>query len=529
MRPRGIATRFVRSSVILRVVASLGILVIPFAAHGGSFSLSEQSVSGLGTAFAGGAAEAEDASTLFFNPAGLARLEQGELQLGVNLIVPSANFTNEDSRYNLPNTPFNGLPLSGTNDGDAGVMHPIPNFYLTQPVFRNPRYGDLTVGVGVTVPFGLETNYSPDWVGRYASLRTKLTTFDIQPTISYRLFDRLSVGVGLDVQRASARLSQAIDFGLAAQQPLAQFYAALPAILAARGVPAAAIPGTIAATRQAYANAGFVPGGADGVSEITGDDWSIGFTAGALFEYLKDRNDGSFLQDGRVGFSYRSAIDHTLEGDADFRRVPTITAAGAPVQFPSPTAFQDIFFAQDASASVSLPDIYRFSVFQGFAQQFAVMGDVTWTRWSRLQEVPIVFANPGTPSTILNINYEDAVRYSIGLEWYATKRLTLRTGFAYDETPIRSAELRTPRIPDNDRYFVSAGLRWTVSDCMDLDLGYAHLFVDDPQSTFTDNQGHQLRGTYDASVDIVSASVTLRWGGRRGIMETSAKDASYRK
>lgn len=514
----------------LRSFLCFTIVITPFAAEAGSFALNEQSVSGLGVAFAGGAAQAEDASTLFFNPAGLARLDQGEFQLGVNLIVPSATFSNDGSRYNLPNTPLNGLPITGTNDGDAGVVHQIPNVYFTQPVFRNSRYGDLTLGVGVTVPFGLETNYSPDWVGRYASLRTKLTTFDIQPTVAYRIFNRLSFGVGLDVQRASARLSQAIDFGLAAQQPLGQFYAALPAILAARGVPAAAIPGTVAATRQAYANAGFVPGGSDGVSEITGDDWSVGFTLGALLEYRKTTDRDSFLQDGRIGFSYRSPIDHTLEGDADFRRVPLITATGAPVQFPNPTAFQDIFFSQGGRADLSLPDIYHFSIYQGFARQFAVLGDITWTRWSRLRTVPIVFENAGTPSTILDINYEDALRYAIGFEWYACKRLTLRTGFAYDETPIRSAEFRTPRIPDNDRYFVSAGLRWTVTDYMDVDLGYAHLFVDEPRSEFTDNQGHQLRGAYDAQVDIVSASVTFRWGGPRETMQTSGKEgAVYRK
>ena len=519
-----------RQSTILRVVFCLVISILPLGANAGSFVLNEQSVSGLGLSFAGGAAQAEDASTLFFNPAGLARLEQGELQFGLHAIIPSAEFTNRGSRYNLPGTPFDGLPVTGNNGGNGGVNHILGNLYLTQPVFRSPKCGDLTVGVGLTSPFGLETDYDPAWVGRYAALRTKLTTIDIQPTVSYRI-DRLSFGAGLDVQRASARLSQTIDFGLAAQSPLAQFYAALPAILTARGVPAAAIPGTIAATRQAYTNAGFVPGGLDGVSEITGDDWSVGFTLGALFEYRKGDDETGFLQDGRIGFSYRSAIDHTLEGDAAFRRVPLITAAGAPVQFPTPTAFQDIFFNQGASASLDLPDIFHFSIYQRFARQFAIMGDVAWTRWSRLQDVPIVFANAGTPTNVLNINYQDATRYAVGFEWYACKNLTLRTGAAYDETPIRSPEFRTPRIPDNNRYFLSAGARWSPKSWMDIDVGYAHLFVNDPSSNFTDSQGHALIGTYEAQVDIVSASVTIRWGGPRHVTETYAKDSkeTFRK
>ncbi len=486
---------------------------VPLTIYAGSFVLNEQSVTGLGVAFASGAA-AEDASTLFFNPAGIVLLDRGELQLGTNVVIPSAQFRNEGTRYNLPGTPFNGLLIAGNNGGDGGVTHIIPNLYLTQPVFRNNGYGDLSIGFGLSA----------------ASLRSKLVTIDIQPTISYRLVNRLSFGASVDVQRASGRLTQAIDFGLASQQPLGQFFAALPAILATRGVPPAQIPGVIAATQQAYATAGFLPGGNDGVTELTGDDWTMGFTLGALFEYRKDDDRYSFFQDGRVGFSYRSAIDHSLDGHADFRHVPLITAAGAPVQFPNPTAFQDIFFNQGVTASIDLPDIFHFSIYQRFDRQFAIMGDINWTRWSRLQRVPIVFANPDTPPTVLNINYEDAVRYALGLEWYATDRVTLRTGFAYDETPIRSAEFRTPRIPDNNRYFLSAGLRWSPRDWMDIDVGYAHLFMKTARSDFTDNQGHELVGSYHAHVDIVSAAVTVRWGGLHRTAAPLAEEVSgYRK
>jgi long-chain fatty acid transport protein len=483
-------------------------------ANAGSFALNEQSVSGLGTAYAGGAAQASDVSTIFFNPAGIALLDQGEFQLGGFVLIPQATFNNEGSRYNLPNTPVNGLRLSGGNDGDGGVDHFLPNVYLSQPIFRSSQYGDLTVGVGLSVPFGLETDYSPGWVGRYAALRTKLTTFDIQPTIAYRLFDRISFGASLDIQYASARLTQAIDFGLAGAQLTGQFEQALPALLAARGVPPAAIPGIVNATRQAYNNAGFVPGGRDGITEVTGNDWSVGFTLGAIFEYWKG-DDHSFFQDGRFGVSYRSGITHTLTGSASFRGVPVVVAAGAPVQFPLPNVFQDTFFDQGATAELNLPEIYHFSLYQRFERHFALMGDINWTRWNRLQSVVINFQNAATPSNVLELNYQDSLRYAIGLEWYATKSLTLRLGFAYDETPIRNANFRTPRIPDSNRYFLSAGLRWSPTRFMDIDIGYAHLFVLDPIVDFTDSQGHELRGRFDASVDIVGAAVTFRWGGAR--------------
>jgi len=193
--------------------------------------------------------------------------------------------------------------------------------------------------------------------------------------------------------------------------------------------------------------------------------------------------------------------------------IPSLTATGAPVQFPLPSALQDVFFNQGASAGLDLPAVYHFSLYQRFLQKFAVMGDIEWTRWNRLQQVDITFSNPATPSNVLNLEYDDTVRYAVGFEWYALKQLTLRAGFAYDETPIRNAETRTPRIPDNDRYLVSAGLRWQPYSFVAVDVGYAHLFLQDPTVDFTDSLGHNLKGKFDVGIDVVSAAITFLWGG----------------
>src|SRR5262249_23987457 len=189
---------------LVRGLIGVVALGVPLVAEAGSFALNEQSVSGLGSAYAGGAAQAEDASTLFFNPAGIAWLAQGALQIGAPGIPPSAQLANQGARYTSRGTPFNGLPMSGGNDGDGGVDHVLPNLYLTQPILRGSQSGDLTLGIGVTVPFALGTDYSPGWVGRYHALRSKLTTFNIQPTVAYRIWDRLSFGAALYIQPASS-------------------------------------------------------------------------------------------------------------------------------------------------------------------------------------------------------------------------------------------------------------------------------------------------------------------------------------
>lgn len=500
---------FPKYCLLLFAILSIGTV------RAGNILLPGQGASGLGTAYAGGAAQAEDVSTIFYNPAGIALFNDGQLQTGLTGIIPSAQFTNEGSRYNLPNTPFNGMPISGGNGGNnAGIGAAVPNFFISQPILRSPQYGDLAVGLGVSVPFGLQTDYSPGWVGRYSALRSKLSTFDFQPTVAYRLWDRLSVGASIDVQYASARLSDAIDFGLAGAQAVGQFTQALPAFLAAQGVPPAAIPGVIASTQQAYARAGFVPGGRDAISEVTGNNWAAGFSFGAIFEYLKD-NENGFFQAGRLGFSYRSAITHEIDGKVQFRGVPSITAPGAPVQFPSPHLFQDIFIEQGASAQLNLPDVYHFSIYQRFLRQLALMGDIQWTRWSRLQSITVNFSNPGTPAASTPLNYEDTVRYAIGLEWYAMKNLTFRCGFAYDQTPVKSANFRIPQLPDSDQYTLAVGFRWAPIQSVDIDFGYAHIFLPESNSDIIDNRGHILSGKFSTASNLVGASVTLRWGGPR--------------
>jgi|SRR5215470_14656409 len=109
--------RYFEGSIVTGLVALF--CSFPLTAQAGGFALNEQSVSGLGVAFAGGAAQASDASTIFFNPAGIALLNQGEFLLGTEFVIPQANFVNDGSRYKLPNTPFNNLPISGGNGATA--------------------------------------------------------------------------------------------------------------------------------------------------------------------------------------------------------------------------------------------------------------------------------------------------------------------------------------------------------------------------------------------------------------------------
>jgi long-chain fatty acid transport protein len=174
------------------------------AAWGGGFQLFEHSVRGLGTAFAEQAA-ASDPSTVFWNPAGMTRLPGRQLSVAGYVLKPTGHFSDQGSRTFLPSP--NGLPLSGGDGGDPGDYTAIPNLYYTHALTARWR-----VGIAINAPFGLATRYDEQWVGRYYALESELVTFNINPALAYRINDHVSIGGGLNIAYARAKLSNAIDF-----------------------------------------------------------------------------------------------------------------------------------------------------------------------------------------------------------------------------------------------------------------------------------------------------------------------------
>jgi long-chain fatty acid transport protein len=255
------------------LAASLALLA-PATALAGGMALTTQNGSQIGNGYSGGAA-AEDASTVYFNPAGLAFLDHGEVDVAGSWIKFDTAFTNTGS------TTAGVIPTPGRNSGDAGADRLVPTAYVAYPVSETVAFG-----LGVSAPYGLATDYPSDWVGRYHALKSELVTINSSLAVSLKLTSQLSIGLGIDYQTADAELSNAIDLGLAG-------YVA--------GIP------------------GFAPGSADALVRIEGDDARTGFNLGVLYEIA----DGT-----RVGLHYRSRMEHELRGEAHFSGV---TAPFAPV------------------------------------------------------------------------------------------------------------------------------------------------------------------------------------------------------
>lgn len=426
------------------------------------FSVAEHSASGMGSAFAGASAIAEDASTTFFNPAGLSKLKGKQYIFAGHYVSVSSPFTNNGS------TSLTTAPLGGTND-DGSTSPFIPNFYYAREL--NDKWN---FGFGITVPFGNVSEYSDTWVGRYHATKSEITTLNLNPSASYKVNDKLSVGFGVNVQYIEATLANKLDS--AAICNAAPFAAACAgAGLSAAGIGDASL---------------------DSNQSLNGDDWSLGWNVGLLY----DISDAT-----RLGLAYRSNIEHALTGNVDF----TVNAnlQGVLNTF-APTLFTDTAI----SAGVDLPETLSLSLYHEVNPKWSVLADVTWTKWKRFDKIVIDFSNPVQSSSTIPENWENSLRYSLGMNYKADSKWIYRAGVALDETPIPSAEDMTPRIPDNDRIWLSFGFGYKVSDTFGVDFGYSHLFFDDVVINNTDASfGHTLTGSYDVNVDIFSAQFNWKF------------------
>jgi len=451
-----------RSLSVLVLILAL-VLGTSATAMAAGFIIIEQSVKGLGNAFAGGAAAAEDATTVYFNPAGLTRLEGHQVILGAHIIMPSAKFTNEGSTHILQSATT--TPLLGDNGGDGGVTGVVPNFYYSYTMENG-----LAIGLGINAPFGLGTEYPKDWVGRYHAIKSELISVNINPSIAYKLPYEwpvdLSVGFGVSAQYLDATLTNAIDFG------------------------------TLNALGAFGGDLGLIPQMDDGYVDLEGDSWAYGFNVGVLLE---------ITEGSRIGIAYRSGFKHEVEGTAKFETPPELE----PVK-QATGAFTDCV----ATASVDLPDFFSLSAYQEINEKWAVMGDITWTHWATFEELRFSFAN-GQPDGFTTENWKDSWRFSGGATFRPTEQWTARAGIAFDQTPIPDPQHRTPRIPTDDRFWLSFGGGYKLSERFEIDAAYTHLFVADPvidKSEFTleeDQLRGGLKGTYAASVDIFSVHLSF--------------------
>lgn len=430
-------------------------------AWGSGYQIREQSARALGNAWAGAAAAAEDAGFMTYNPAAIGQLDGTQAMAGLAYL--DATFKLHDGRAAAV-TPMGAVSYGSSASGEGGESAWVPS------LAAKTRLGDaLDLGLAIHAPYGLSTEYDADWIGRYHAIETELEVLELQPTLNYRATDRLNLAVGLRAQYADATLSNAVDLG-------------------ALGAGAGQLPPSAI-------------GNADGKAEVTGDDWGYGYTLGVLFQATERT---------RLGLGYRSKIDLTLEGEVDFS---ADNAVGQQVLAGAQAGGQ--LRDGGGKADLTIPANLNLGVYHQLSDRLALMANAEWTEWSHFDELVVEF-DDGTESRTTE-NWDNTWAISVGASYAVNRQWLLRAGLGVDETPVPSAEFRTPRVPDADRRWAALGATWMPNAHLGVTAGYLRVFGDDVEidqdATPTNENARRgsLSGDYEVAADVFALSVDYRF------------------
>ncbi len=339
-----------------------------------------------------------------------------------------------------------GQPLQGGTE-NGGTTAIVPHLYVSKGMGDRARFG-----FGFNAPFGLGTDYGESWAGRYHATETTLSVFNLNPAFAWRVRRGLSVAAGLDVQRSTATIASMIDFG---------------SIGATLGLP-------------------LTPQGVDGRIRFTGSDWAVGWNGGVFWESPHGV---------RAGASYRSHVGHSLRGTVDF----TVPAEAMPLA---------AGFADGAAAvSLPMPAELATSVSYPLTRTWLLLGDVTWTDWSRFQSLRVRFDDPARPPLEQAANWDDSLRVAIGTSAHV-KDWVVRAGVAYETTPVPDAT-RTPRLPEADHTWVSGSATYAFNKRWRLDVHASHLFTPDASIHQLDPASGLLQGAMHWRLTILGAAVVV--------------------
>ena len=335
--------------------------------------------------------------------------------------------------------------LSGTDipsaggGSDGGTTANIPSMLL---VFGQDEV--LKYGLAITAPFGLRTEYDPTWVGRYHVIEAGVTVIDINPSIAYRINDNLSIGAGLSAQYIETELSEAI-----------------------------------------------YTGGVDGLAKIQGDNWGYGYNIGLMYAF-----DGG----AKVSFSYRSSIEHELDGTLKSSKLT------------GPLSANNV--SVDAETDIDLPETISINTSIPVTHDLTLLATAAQTRWSRFKEVRITL-DGNLPDKVITANWQDTWHFSLGSQLRLGQRWMLRAGFLWDQSPVSNRSNALPHIPDSDRFGIHIGASYIpISSPWRFDIAYAHISIDKVEMDRTVELmpgvvSDRLVGQYnDSQVDIVAGQIS---------------------
>ncbi|MGG5837598.1 long-chain fatty acid transporter FadL [Huaxiibacter chinensis] len=401
-----------------KTALAVAVALVSTSAWSAGFQLNEFSSSGLGRAYSGEGAIADDAGNVSRNPALITMFDRPTFSAGAIFVDPGVDISGRSPT---------GASLGAKNIAPTAW---VPNMHFVAPI--NDQFG---WGASVTSNYGLATEFNNNYAAGAYGGTTDLETLNLNLSGAYRLDSHWSFGVGFDAVYARAKIERyAGDLG-----KIVAGSGALPPALAGQ---VAQIPGD---TQIAY---------------LKGDEWGFGWNAGILYEI--DKNN-------RYGFTYRSEVKIDFDGDYKSSLPSAYNQILGNFGLPSGTDGR----TTGGSLTLNLPEMWELSGYNRVAPQWAVHYSLTYTSWSQFQELKATNSN-GDTLFQKDENFRDAYRIALGTTYYMDDNWTFRTGIAFDDSPV-PADKRSISIPDQDRFWLSAGATYAFNKDASIDAGVSYM------------------------------------------------------
>ncbi|BDH45039.1 long-chain fatty acid transporter [Salmonella enterica subsp. enterica serovar Choleraesuis] len=417
-----------QKTLFTKSTLAVAVALVSTQAWSAGFQLNEFSSSGLGRAYSGEGAIADNAGSASRNPAAIMMFDRPTFSGGAIFVDPDVDITGRSP---------SGRSLDADNIAPTAW---VPNLHFVAPI--NDQFG---WGASVTSNYGLATEYTDSYAAGSMGGTTDLETMNLNLSGAYRLNESWSFGLGFDAVYARAKIDRyAGDLGqLAAGSGL------LPPAIAQQ---VGAIP---ADTKIAH---------------LKGNEWGFGWNAGILYELNKDN---------RYAFTYRSEVKVDFDNGSYKSDLPASTNQLVNMLPPSAAAaLGDLPYATGGatipgSLSLHLPEMWEVSGYNRVAPKWAIHYSLTYTSWSQFEELK---AKGRGNQTLFykEENFKDAYRIALGTTYYMDKNWTFRTGIAFDDSPV-PADQRSISIPDQDRLWLSAGTTYAFNDDASLDVGVSYM------------------------------------------------------
>ncbi|MCK8935796.1 OmpP1/FadL family transporter [Haemophilus influenzae] len=393
-------------------------------ANAAAFQLAEVSTSGLGRAYAGEAAIADNASVVATNPALMSLFKTAQFSTGGVYVDSRINMNGDVASSAIVST-----KMKSTKGGSASARNVVPGAFVPNLYFVAPVNDKFALGAGMNVNFGLKSEYDDSYDAGIFGGKTDLSAINLNLSGAYRVTEGLSLGLGVNAVYAKAQVER--NAGIIKDTVNDS---QITSALRTQPEPLRDIGNNLTSKDKSV------------VSLQDRAAWGFGWNAGVMYQ---------FNEANRIGLAYHSKVD------IDFTD-RTATSLEANV----------INAGKKGDLTLTLPDYLELSGFHQLTDKFAVHYSYKYTHWSRLTKLNASFED-GKKAFDKELQYSNNSRVALGASYNLDEKLTLRAGIAYDQAASRHQ--RSAAIPDTDRTWYSLGATYKFTPNLSVDLGYAYL------------------------------------------------------